>query len=126
MYSDYWIDLECPNTGHPSGSIDSLWSTYYMNEADERVDVNIYGIEGDLGSLIDELTTSGIEVSEGVLWHNECYFYIDEMTVALIPLGNFNYLQIIFGNKDGVVVDSSSIPNTFTMNITQVYVREDE
>jgi len=32
MYSDYWIDLGCPNIGHPSGSIDSLWSTYYENE----------------------------------------------------------------------------------------------
>ena len=48
------------------------------------------------------------------------------MTVAIIPLRKKDYLQITFGDSDGVVIDSSSIPNTFTMNITQVYVREEE
>ena len=126
MYSDYWIDLECPNTGHPSGSIDSLWSTYYEDQTGEQVDVNIFGMQGDFDSLINELVVSGIEVTKGVLWNNDCYFYIDDMTVAIIPLGKKDYLQITFGDSDGVVIDSSSIPNTFTMNITQVYVREEE
>lgn len=126
MYSDYWIDLECPNTGHPSGSIDSLWSTYYEDEKGEQVDVDIFGMEGDLGSLIDELAANGFEVSKGVLWDNECYFYIDEITVALIPLGNKNYLQIEFEHEDGVVIENSSIPDTFTMKITLAFLRDED
>ncbi len=126
MYSDYWIDIECPNTGHPSGSIDSLWSTYYKAKTGEQVDVDIFGMEGDLGSLINELAVSGIEVSEGVLWDNECYFYIDAMTVALIPLGKNNYLKIEFEHENGVVVENSSIPDTFYMKITQVFIRDEK
>ena len=67
MYSDYWIDLECPNTGHPSGSIDSLWSTYYEDQTGEQVDFDSFGMEGDFDSLINELAVSGIEVTKGVL-----------------------------------------------------------
>lgn len=126
MYSDYWVNLECQNAGHPSGSIDSLWSTYYKDENGESVDVDIFGIEGNSDSFIDELTTKGIKVSEGVLWDNECYFYTSDMTVAIIPLGKNDYLQILFEHEDGLLVEIADIPDTFILEITQVYLREED
>ena len=125
MYSDYWVALECPNAGHPSGSIDSLWSTYYKDEAGENVNVNFFGIEGDLDSHIEEVTKGGNEVNEGVLWDNECYFYSGDLTVALIPLGKHNYFQITFEHEDGKVIESSNIPDSFYMKLTRVYVDEE-
>ena len=128
LFSDYWIDLECPYSGHPHGDVsgDSLWSTYYEAENGERVDVDIFGIEEDSDSFIDELIKSGIEVSEDVLWDNDCYFYTDDVTVAVIPLGKKDYLQIVFEHNDGLIVESSSIPDTFTLEVTQVYLREED
>ena len=84
MFSDYWISLECPYSGHPCGDVtgESLWSTYYEDENGERVELDIFGVEGNSDTLIDELAKNGIKVSKDVLWDNECYFYIDDVTVA--------------------------------------------
>jgi len=126
MFSDYWISLECPYSGHPSGTIDSLWSTYYNDENSVSVFVDIFGVEGNSDTLIDELANNGIKVSEDVLWDNECYFYTDDVTVAIIPLGKNDYLKIVFKHRDGLTVESSSIPDTFTLEVTQVYLREED
>lgn len=126
MYSDYWVALECPYAGHPSGSIDSLWSTYYEDETGESVNVDFFGMEGDLEKYIEELTVGGNEVTKGILWENECYFYTGDSIDALISLGKNNYLQITFKREDGNVIEISSIPDTFYLKLTQVYVDEEK
>lgn len=91
--NDYKIDIEFPYDGHPSGDI--LWSTYFENEGDgERISVDIYGKEGALEKRVDELVEGGKKVQEGVLWGNSCSYYMDEITIAMIPLGEDGYLQV--------------------------------
>ena len=126
MYSDYWVALECPYAGHPSGSIDSLWSTYYEDETGESVNVDFFGMEGDLENHIEELAVGGNEVTKGILWDNECYFYTGDSIDALISLGKNNYLQITFKREDGNLIEISSIPDTFYLKLTKVYVDEEE
>ena len=126
MYSDYWVALECPYAGHPSGSIDSLWSTYYEDETGEIVNVDFFGMEGDLENHIEELAVGGDKVTKGILWDNECYFYTGDSIDALISLGKNNYLQITFKREDGNVIEISNIPDTFYLKLTKVYVDEEE
>lgn len=114
-YNDYKIDIQGPKTGHPSG--EALWATYYTESDGTDVTVDIYGRDGSLEDRIKELENEGKEVAEGVLWENKCYFYFDEATIAMIPLGENAYLQVELISDDGTIRECTRVPATFTLNI---------
>ena len=115
-YNGYQIDIVGPEVGHPSG--DSLWSTYYE---DDKIyyNVDFYGIDGSLEDKITELSADETVVVEGVLWGNDCYYYIDEATIAMISLGKEAYLQVEFIPEDGSMVEFTRVPAGFELTITK-------
>lgn len=111
-YNGYKISIECSEVGHPSG--ESLWSVYYTDvNSDKDINVDIYGKEGSCEDRIEELIDGGYEMSEGKLWGNSCHYYIEDVTIALIPLGDDGYLQIEIDSG----FESARVPNTFTLTI---------
>ena len=120
VYRGYWIVIEGPNAGCPSGEID--WSTHYDLEDGTKVNVNLTAKEGTLEDRIAE-EAERMTVSEGILWDNSCYFYYDEeddgepITVALLEVGEENHLEIRFDSYEDEVVLFEEIPDTFALTI---------
>lgn len=114
-YKDYRIDITGPQVGHPDP--DSAWATYYKEDDGDDVNVNFIEKEGSLQDRIEELEAEGLTVTEGVLWKNNCYFYVEENRSAMIPLGDDCYLQVEFIHESGTVVEPGQIPDTFTLTI---------
>lgn len=116
-YNDYKIAISGPKVGHPSHG--TLWSTYY-EDGEESIDVDFYGKEGSLEKRIEELKAEGKDVSKGWLWGNECQFYLDNATIAMVPLGDDGYLQVEITREDGALTEMTRVHNGFTMNIEKV------
>ena len=114
-YDDYRIDIEGPEVGHPSPGTE--WSTFYELDDDTDVFVDFICIDGSLEDRISELENEGVEVAEGVIWDNDCYFYMDEVTNAMIELGEDVYLQVELRTDDGEVVEISEISDEFALTI---------
>ena len=114
-FNDYRIDITGPQVGHPDP--DSAWATYYVEDDGDDVNVNLLEKEGSLPDRIEELEAEGITVADGVLWENSCYFYVEEYTNAMIPLGEDCYLQVEFIHEDEKIVEPQQIPDTFTLKI---------
>ncbi len=118
---DYTVNLVCPEAGHPSGSVDSDWSTGCELEDGTDVMVHFYAREGLLEDRIKEAEDAGMTVSEGVLWNNPCYFYEDDVefdTVTLIEVDENNYVEIIFSTWEKAV-PFEEIPDAFTLTIEE-------
>ena len=114
-YDDYRIDITGPQVGHPDPY--SAWATYYKEDTGDDVNVNFLEKEGSLQDRIEELEAEQIPVNEGVLWENDCCFYVEEYTNAMISLGEDCYLQVEFIHEDGKIVEPEEIPDTFTLKI---------
>ncbi len=114
-YDDYRIDIEGPEVGHPSPGTE--WSTSYELDNDTDVFVDFICIDGSLEDRISELENEGVEVTEGVIWDNNCYFYMDEVTNAMIELGEGVYLRVEMRTDDSEVVEISEISDEFTLTI---------
>lgn len=114
-YDDYRVDIEGPKVGHPSPGTE--WSTFYELDNDTDVFVDFICIDGLLEDRISELENDGVEVTEGVIWDNDCYFYMDEVTNAMIKLGEGVYLQVELRTDDGETVEISEISDEFTLTI---------
>lgn len=117
---DYQINLVCPEAGHPSGSMDSDWSTGCKLEDGTSVNVDFYSKEGSLEDRIAEIENEGIAVAEGVLWDNPCSFYVDDIelvTVVFMEVDSSNYIQVEFISWESEVVPFEDIPDEFTLEI---------
>lgn len=116
-YLDYYIYVTSPESGCPSS--ETLWSTDYK-DGEEYVNVDFYGKEGSLEKRIEELKAEGKDVSNGWLWGNECQFYVDNATIAMVPLGDDGYLQVEITREDGALTEMTRVHNGFTMKIEKV------
>lgn len=114
-FDDYRIDITGSQVGHPDP--DSDWATYYKEEDGTDVNVNFLEKEGSWQDRIEELEAEGITVTEGILWENNCYFYVEEYINAIIPLGEDCYLQVELIREDDTIVEPEEIPDTFTLKI---------
>ena len=113
-FNDYKIDITGPKVGSPSPG--TLWSTYYET-GDTTVYVDFYGKEGSLEKRIEELEKEGHVIQKGVLWGNACRFYIDEATIAMIPMGEDGYLQVEFTYEGDDLVEMTRVSDGFTLTI---------
>ena len=114
-HGEYKIYMESSNTiGRP---LDSDWGSYYKTDDDINVDICFYFKDGFIGESISALEDAGKVVEESVLWGNDCYFYTDDVTTALIELGEDAYLQVDFISEDGVIVEITEIPDEFVLTI---------
>ncbi len=114
-YGDYRVDIEGPKVGHPSSGTE--WSTYYELDDDTDVFVDFICIDGSLEDRIYELENEDVEVSKGIIWGNDCFFYTDEHTNAMIELGEDVYLQVELRTDDGEIVEISEISDEFRLTI---------
>ena len=121
---DYCVNLECPEAGHPSGVVDSEWSTGCKLDDGTSVNVDFFSREGFVEDRIAELENAGMIIEEGVLWENSCHFFRDEEENALIvfiKVDENNYIEITFKTRDETAILFGDIPDVFTLTITDKF-----